>query len=127
MALQTIAVIKQQDLQQIHDLQSEIEDKQLTLSHLTEDVKNLLFAKAPVERGRWDARLAFTQMRNPPWKQIVIEQLGSGYADEVRRATKSVTRCELKIIEHAIPPLWKMYEEEAESVETDDDTESSNF
>jgi hypothetical protein len=112
MALQQAGiVIKQADLQQIHDLETEITDKQLTLAQMTESVKQLLHAKAPIEKGRWDARLAFTRMHNVPWKQVVIEKLGFAYAEEVRRATPTVTRCELKIIEHAIPPLWKQLEE----------------
>ena len=39
MALQTVAVVKQADLQQIHDLQSEIADKQSQLDGTTERVK----------------------------------------------------------------------------------------
>ncbi|SPE27161.1 hypothetical protein SBA5_580040 [Candidatus Sulfotelmatomonas gaucii] len=112
MAVQTIAVIKQADLQQIHDLQVEIADKQLRLDGITEQVKQQLFAKAPIERGRFDALLSYTRMHNVPWKQVVIEQLGQAYAEAVRKATPTVTRCELKVIEHAIPPLWKHLESE---------------
>jgi hypothetical protein len=106
MAVQT-AVIRQSELQEIHDLQAEIAEKQSRADSMTENVKALLFAKAPIESGRFDARLDFKRMHNPPWKRIVIEQLGAEYAEAVRRSTPTVTRCEVVIIEHAIPPLWK--------------------
>jgi hypothetical protein len=106
MAVQT-AVITQNELQEIHSLQAEIGEKQTRLESMMGNVKALLFAKATIERGRFDARLDFKRMHNVPWKQIVIEQLGADYAEAVRASTPSVTRCELVIIEHAIPPLWR--------------------
>ncbi len=112
MAVQT-AVIRQNELQEIHDLQAEISEKQSRLGSMMENVKALLFAKAIIESGRFDARLAFKKMRNPPWKQIVIEQLGEDYAEAVRASTQAVTRCELVVIEHAIPPLWRKPTDEA--------------
>ena len=110
MEIQTVTVIRQADLQQIHDLQREISDKQSTLDKLIDGVKRLKFAKAPIEPGRYDALLSYTRMHNVPWKQVVIEKLGHAYAEEVRKAAPTVTRCDLKIIEHAIPPLWKHLE-----------------
>jgi hypothetical protein len=106
MAVQT-AVIRQSELQEIHDLQAEIGEKQTRLENITENVKALLFAKASIESGRFDARLAFKKMHNVSWKQVVIEKLGIEYAESVRLSTPAVTRCEVVIIEHAIPPLWK--------------------
>lgn len=106
MAVQT-AVIRQHELQEIHDLQAEIGEKQSRLESMMGNVKALLFAKATIESGRFDARLAFKKMRNPPWKQVVIDQLGADYAEAIRASTPAVTRCELVIIEHAIPPLWR--------------------
>ncbi len=111
MAVQT-AVITQHELQEIHDLQAEIGEKQTRFESMTENVKALLFAKAQIESGRFDARLSFKRMHNVPWKQVVIEKLGSQYAEAVRRATPTVTRCEVVIIEHAIPPLWKKQSDE---------------
>ena len=116
MAVQTVTVIKQADLQRIHDLQAEMTDKQSTLDKLIDGVKQLKFANAPIEPGRFDARLFYTRMHNVPWKQVVIENLGHSYAEEVRRATPTVTRCELKIIEHAIPPLWRQQHLESETM-----------
>ncbi len=107
MAVQTVTVISQADLQQIHDLQDEIADRQSKLGSITDQVKQLMFAKAPIEPGRFDARLSFKTMHQVPWKQVVIEKLGQAYAEEVRKATPTVTRCELTVIEHAILPLWK--------------------
>lgn len=112
MAVQTAAVVRQSELKKIHDLQEEIGEKQETLNGVTEAVKALLFAKAAIEPGRFDARLSFRKMHNVPWKLVVIEKLGAGYAEEVRKATPTVTRCELVVIEHAIPPLWKKLEQE---------------
>ena len=74
MAVQTAAVITQRELQEIHDLQSEIGEKQVRLTNMLGNVKALLFAKATIERGRFDARLAFKKMHNVPWKQVVVEQ-----------------------------------------------------
>lgn len=112
MAVQTVAVVKQADLQQIHDLQSEIADKQSQLDGTTERVKQLMFAKAPIEKGRFDALLAFTTMHQVAWKQVVIEKLGVAYAEAVRKAAPTVRRCDLRVVEHAIPPLWKHLESE---------------
>lgn len=114
MAVQT-AVITQRDLQDAFDLQAEVAEKQERLSGMLENLKMLLFAKAPIESGRFDAKLGFKKMRNPPWKQVVIEKLGFEYMEAVRRSTPAVTRCEVVIIEHAIPPLWKQQsQDEAE-------------
>jgi hypothetical protein len=115
MAVQTVTVIKQVDLQLIHDLQADIADKQSTLTEVTERVKALKFAKAPVENGRFDALLSFKRSHLVAWKQVVIEKLGLSYAEEVRRAAATVTRCDLRVIEHAIPPLWKHLDSETES------------
>jgi hypothetical protein len=112
MDVQTATVIKQADLQMIHDLQSEIADKQSTLDKLIENVKQQKFAHIPIEKGRFDALLTYTAMHNVPWKKVVIEKLGYAYAEEVRKATPIVRRCELKVVEHAIPPLWKNLEPE---------------
>ena len=112
MAVQTTAVITQRELQEAHDLQAEIAEKQARYEGMTENIKALLFSKAPIEPGRFDARLSFKRMHNVPWKQVVIEQLGSEYADSVRLAAPTVTRCEVVIIEHAIPPLWKQQDQE---------------
>jgi hypothetical protein len=113
MAVQTAAVITQRDLQGAHDLQAEISEKQERLAGIMENLKVLLFAKAPIEPGRFDARLGFKKMHNVPWKQVVIEKLGFDYMESVRRSTPAVTRCEVVIIEHAIPPLWKKELDEA--------------
>lgn len=112
MAVQTGAVITQADLQEIHDLQAEIADRQSRLVNLEEKVKKLKFAKAPVEHGRFDALLSFKRMHMVPWKQVVIEKLGQAYAEAVRKAAPTVTRCDLRVVEHAIPPLWKHLESE---------------
>jgi hypothetical protein len=112
MALQTLVEIKQSDLKQIYDLQSEIADKQLTLDQLIETVKHLKIAKAPVENGRFYPVLTWRTMHQVPWKQVVIERLGLPYAEAVRKATPTVRRPELRVVEHAIPPLWKQFEPE---------------
>jgi hypothetical protein len=106
MAVQT-AVITQLELQKINDLKSELSKKEAELEDLISNVKALLFAKAQIESGRFDARLSFKRMHNVAWKEIVIEKLGFEYAEAVRKASPTVTRCEVIVIEHAIPPLWK--------------------
>jgi hypothetical protein len=110
MAVQAVAVIRQADLEEIHDLQAEIFDKQSKLDGIVERVKQLKFAKAPIELGRFDALLSYRSMHQVPWKQVVIEKLGADYAEEVRKASPTVTRCDLRVVEHAIPPLWKHLE-----------------
>ena len=113
MAVQT-AVVTQSELQQIHELQVELTEKQSQLDSMTNNVKALLFAKASIEPGRFDARLSFKRMHTVPWKQVVIDKLGYDYMESVRLATPTVTRCEVVIIEHAIPPLWKKMAESEE-------------
>jgi hypothetical protein len=76
------------------------------------EIKQLMFAKAPIEKGRFDALLAFTTMHQVAWKQVVIEKLGVAYAEAVRKAAPTVRRCDLRVVEHAIPPLWKHLESE---------------
>jgi hypothetical protein len=106
MAVQT-AVITQRELQNAYELKAEITEKQKQLDGMLDNLKVLLFAKATIESGRFDARLAFKKVHNVPWKQVVIEKLGSNYAESVRLATPAVTLCEVVVIEHAIPPLWR--------------------
>jgi hypothetical protein len=106
MAVQT-AVITQRELQEIHDLEEDLRTKQAELDRMKDNVKTLLFAHATVEFGRYDAKLAFKKMRNVPWKKVLIDELGFDFAESIRITFPGVTRCELLVIEHAIPPLWK--------------------
>jgi hypothetical protein len=90
MAVQT-AVVTQSELQQIHELQVELTEKQSQLDSMTNNVKALLFAKASIELGLFDARLSFKRMHTVPWKQVVIDKLGYDYMESVRLATPTVT------------------------------------
>lgn len=65
MAVQT-AVITQGALQAIHDLEAELVEKTATLEEMKNEVKQLLFAKAPLEPGRFDARLSFNEDAQRP-------------------------------------------------------------
>ncbi|HYM76234.1 MAG TPA: hypothetical protein VE377_09675 [Candidatus Dormibacteraeota bacterium] len=53
-----------------------------------------------------DANLVYRYMRTPPWKQIVIDNLGADFAEDVRKKTPGHALCDVKVEEHAILPLW---------------------
>jgi hypothetical protein len=99
--------ITQQELQEIFELDRDITQRQERVNHLIENIKALLFEKMPVEPGRFNARLIFRTVHHPAWKQAVIDNLGTAFAESFRKGSSSSTLCEVMVEVHAIPPLWK--------------------
>lgn len=99
--------ITQAALQEVYELEREIAEKETHLGELKEGVKSLLIAKAPIEFGRFTAHLVTIPGRNVPWKQVVIEELGVDFMESCRRRYPVRVRYDVKVEEHAIPPLWR--------------------
>jgi hypothetical protein len=99
--------IRQQELQDIYELDRDIAQKQERVDQLKSNLKALLFEKMPVESGRFDARLIFRTVHHPAWKQAVIENLGPEFAESFRKSSSSSRLCEVLVEEHAVPPLWR--------------------
>jgi hypothetical protein len=109
--------IKQKELGEIFHLRREIKQKTERLEEVTSNVKAMLIGHVPIEPGTFDAYLDFRRVRNPAWKQIVIDTRGAEFADKCWRETPSHTICEVKIEEHAMYPSWN---------ESNDDDEKNN-
>jgi hypothetical protein len=99
--------LTQHELQEAFEIQREIAEKQRRLDGLISDIKVLLFAKMPIEEGRFYAKLIFKREHHPAWKQAVIDNLGIDFAERFRKSSPSTVRAEVLVEEHAIPPLWK--------------------
>lgn len=98
--------IKQQELGEIVQLRREIKHKTERLEEVTSNVKAMLISHVPIEPGAFDAYLDFRRVRNPAWRQIVIDIRGAEFAERCRKETPSHTICEVKIEEHAMYPSW---------------------
>jgi hypothetical protein len=114
--------ITQRDLEEIHELQRDISEKQKRLEDVQGYVKTLLIAKTPIELGRFDARLSYKTTHHPAWKQAVIDELGAEYARFLWRNSTTSVFCQLLVEEHAIPPLWKASSAVPESEDRDAST-----
>ena len=99
--------ITQRELQEIFDLERELQEKEKHLEELKQNVKVLMFAKAPVEQGRFVPHLVKIPGRNVPWKQVVVEELGADFMENCRKRFPVKMRFDLKVEEHAVLPLWK--------------------
>lgn len=60
----------------------------------------------PVELGRFDAHLVKVPGRHVPWRIGFIEYLGQKLADEFKKRFPVSIRFDVKVEEHAVPPLW---------------------
>jgi len=98
--------ITQQELGEIFYLRREIKQKSERLEEVTSNVRAMLIGGIPIEPGTFDAYLGFLRVRTPPWKQIVIDNLGIEFAEKCRKETSSHTICEVRIEEHAMFPSW---------------------
>lgn len=107
MSVKEVVQIRQSELQEIYDLERELADKQKHLEEMKQGVKELLFAKAPVEQGRFTVHLVKIPGRNVPWKQVVVEELGAEFMESCRKRYPVNVRFDVKVEEHAIPPLWR--------------------
>jgi hypothetical protein len=98
--------ITQKELREIVYLQRDIDPKIERLEQLKSNVKAMLSSGLQVELGRFDASLVYRHVRNPAWKQVVIDNLGPQFAEDVYRNTPGHTICDVKVEEHAVRPLW---------------------
>jgi len=110
--------ITQTELREMFNLQRNIAALTERLEEMKSNVKALLIGHIPVEPGRFDVTLVWRYMRNPAWKQIVIRELGSEFAEECRRNTPGHSICaDVKVEEHAILPLWNQGNDDDEKDE----------
>jgi len=104
--------VTQAEIRELFDLEHEVALKQTRIAELRQGIKALLIAKKSVELGRFDVRLIWKIVRNPAWRQIVIDNLGYEFAEECKRKTPINRLCDLRIEEHAVMPLWNGSDEE---------------
>jgi hypothetical protein len=105
--------ISQAELSEISELEREVAWKEKHLTEMKANLEVLLRAGAPIEQGRFDARLATRIGRAVPWKQVFIQRLGQAVADAVKRLYKTHVYYEVEVMEHAQPPLWQKNDGEA--------------
>src|SRR5215468_6164898 len=96
--------ITQSDLEEIHNLEHEVFEKQKRIDELKAGVKVLLINKMPVELGRFDAHLIKRFSRPVPWKRAVVDNLGVDFAESFRKQFPPRIRFDVAVEEHAIPP-----------------------
>lgn len=113
--------ITQKELGTMFYLQRNITQMTEQLDHMKSNVKAMLIGRIEVELGRYDASLVYRYMRNPPWKQIVIDNLGPDFAEDIRKKTQGHTLCDVKVEEHAVLPLWNQQHND-----DDDEEEGEN-
>jgi hypothetical protein len=98
--------VTQHELREIFDLERDIAPKQKRVDELKAGVKVLLIHKMPVELGRFDASLITRHVRNPTWKQCVVDNLGVDFAEAYRKRFPLRMFCDVQVEEHAVLPLW---------------------
>src|ERR1700719_19318 len=102
-----VVLISQSDLQEVFELDRQVDQELKCLLDLKSYLKTLLFAKTPIEEGRFYAHLVFRTIHHPAWKQIVIDELGPDFAESARRKSSTSRLCEVVVEEHGSLPLWK--------------------
>jgi len=109
--------ITQAELKEINELERELPFKKQHLEEMKSSVMALLQAHAPIEEGRFDAKIVMRVGRSVPWRQLLIDRIGQVAANLLKRQFKTHVYPEVRIIEHAVPPLWrgKTGTDEAES------------
>ena len=98
--------VRQAELEEIAEHDREIAWRQKRSAELKSTVQVLLRGGAGVEPGRFAARLAKRFARSVPWKQCVLEKLGSEVLEAYRRLFPVRIFFEVVVTEHAVPPLW---------------------
>lgn len=99
--------ITQAELREISELEREISAKQHHLASMRSNLLVMLKEGVPIEEGRFDAELVTKIARPVPWKQELIRLNGQSVADEIKRLYKLHTYYDVRVMEHAIPPLWR--------------------
>jgi hypothetical protein len=99
--------ITQEELQEVFELEREIAGKQRRVDELKANIKILLIGKAPIQMGRFFARLVTMTVRHVSWKQVVIDELGIEFAEAIRKNSSSSVLSKVVVDEHGSLPLWK--------------------
>ena len=99
--------ITQAELKEVNELEREVAWKQKHLEDMKGTLMVLLRGGAEVEDGRFDAKLVTRIGRPVPWKQEFLDRLGEAVANLVKRQYKTHVYFEVKVMEHAVPPLWQ--------------------
>ena len=102
-----IVQVTQRELEEIHELERDVKEKQKRIDALKQGVKVLLIHKMPVELGRFDAFLIKRISRPVPWKQACIDNLGVDFVETFRKKYPPQVRFDVGVEEHAVLPLWK--------------------
>jgi hypothetical protein len=100
-------MITQAELMQINELERNLPLQKRQLQEMKDNLLALLRAGAPIEEGRFDARIAKRIGRPVPWKKCFIEKVGQAAADLIKRAFKTTVYFEAEVVEHAITPHWR--------------------
>jgi hypothetical protein len=99
--------ITQAELKEVSELERELTWKQKHLEEMKGTLLVLLRGGAEVEDGRFDAKLEKRIGRPVPWKREFIARLGEAVANLVKHDYKTHIWFEVKVMEHAVPPLWR--------------------
>jgi predicted transcriptional regulator len=99
--------ITQAELKEVNELERELGWKQKHLAEMKDTLMALLRGGAEVEDGRFDAKLVKRIGRSVPWKREFIARLGEALANLVKRDYKTHVFFEVRVMEHAVPPLWR--------------------
>lgn len=99
--------ITQAELKEVSELERELLWKQKHLEEMKGTLLVLLRGGAEIEDGRFDARLETRIGRPVPWKKEFIARLGEALANLVKRDYRTHVWFEVKVMEHAVPPLWR--------------------
>jgi hypothetical protein len=109
--------VTQHELKEIFDLERDVAPKLKRIEELKSGVKVLLIHKMPVELGRFDASLITRHVRNPTWKQCVVDNLGVDFAEAYRKRFPLRMFCDVQVVEHAVLPLWNPGREDTDSTD----------
>jgi hypothetical protein len=99
--------ITQAELKEFSELERELSWRQKHLEEMRGTIMVLLRGGAEVEDGRFDAKLVTRVGRPVPWKQEFIARMGEAVANLVKRDYKTHVFFEVRVMEHAVPPLWR--------------------
>lgn len=109
--------ITQKELGTMFYLQRNITQMTEQLDHMKSNVKAMLIGGIQVELGRYDANLDWRYVRHPAWRQVVVDNLGAQFAEDIFKNTPGHRICDVRVEEHAVLPLWNQQDDD------DDDNE----
>ena len=99
--------VTQHELEEIFELEHDVAPKLKRIDELKSGVKALLIHGKSVELGRFDAHLIKRFNRHVTWRQCVVDNLGLAFAEAYKKLFPPRMFCDVMVVEHAVPPLWK--------------------